>query len=168
MYQITFSFPWSHKRLNITFFTYAVVVPKTCKHTLMCKMWCSYPLIANHKLLYFDIFFIPTVSCCLRTSQPSLTFGCLWRPWRKRASLVWSATCGTASSKYILYPVYSNTHSNCHDTISNLHLYLAWNIYFIVLCVFLDDCTETVSSLVWWWSYLIDGCQDRGNGGTSP
>ena len=38
VYQITCSFLWSHIRLYTKSITYAVVLPKTCKHTLMFKM----------------------------------------------------------------------------------------------------------------------------------
>lgn len=36
IYQITRSFLWHHKRLDATFSTYAVVLPKMCKHYLVC------------------------------------------------------------------------------------------------------------------------------------
>ena len=36
MYQITCSFFWRLKRHSSTFFTDSVVLPKTCKHTVMC------------------------------------------------------------------------------------------------------------------------------------
>ena len=37
-FQITCGFFWIHKRFYSTFSTYAVVLPKTCKHTLMCNI----------------------------------------------------------------------------------------------------------------------------------
>ena len=42
-FQFTCSFSWSHKRLQISFFTYAVVLPKICKHTLLWTIggYCS-------------------------------------------------------------------------------------------------------------------------------
>ncbi len=38
IYQISPSFFWSHKRLYTTLFTHAVVMPNTCKYTLMTKI----------------------------------------------------------------------------------------------------------------------------------
>lgn len=38
IYRTSHSYSHSHKRLNTTFFTYAVVLLKTCKYTLMCKI----------------------------------------------------------------------------------------------------------------------------------
>ena len=38
IYQITWNFLWNQKKALHYFFTYAVVLHKTCKHTLMCKI----------------------------------------------------------------------------------------------------------------------------------
>ena len=43
--QITCSFFWSHKKLYTTYFPYAEILLKTCKHTSVCKNCWSYPLI---------------------------------------------------------------------------------------------------------------------------
>ena len=49
IYQITCIFLWSHKRRYISIFKYVAVLPKTRKHTLMCKIGGVKLLFKNPK-----------------------------------------------------------------------------------------------------------------------
>ena len=49
VYQIAHSFLWSHRRLHTTFFTYAVVLPKTCK---FCCRLEVFNFECNQRLLF--------------------------------------------------------------------------------------------------------------------
>ena len=53
---ITCNFLWSHKILYTTLLTYAVVLPQTCKHTVMCRI-CGVYLTSELVKPYFNLNF---------------------------------------------------------------------------------------------------------------